>query len=77
MLIASPSPFIENFTVRISGKTNGILQGFVLNMLGQIVERFEFKDGVADPLGKELSAGLYIVKVEAESGVLTTMIVKN
>jgi hypothetical protein len=77
VLIASPGPFRENFTVRISGKTNGAIQGFVLNMMGQIVERFDLKDGVADLLGKELSAGFYIVKVETESGVLTSMIVKN
>jgi PKD-like domain/Concanavalin A-like lectin/glucanases superfamily len=77
VLIASPNPFRENFTVRISGKANGAIQGFVLNMMGQIVERFDLKDGVADLLGKELSAGFYIVKVETKSGVLTSMIVKN
>ena len=76
-LIVAPNPFIGTFDVQTENAASGVVGGIIFNTLGQIVERFTLRDGVARNLGVSLSPGIYFVRIESEEMLTPMRVVKE
>lgn len=76
-LVVSPNPYTGTFQLQSFGEIGEDATGVIVNALGQVMESFRFRDHIADQLGGDLPAGLYIVSVSSPEGVFTVKVVKE
>jgi hypothetical protein len=78
-VIASPSPFTENFTLRLTTSTEDKVTVMVYDMTGKLLDKREVSPSELSELqvGNDLSSGVYNVIVSQGENVKTMRVVKR